>query len=97
MEVEFRWSPAKARRNLRKHGVSFELARRVFFDPHLIVVEDCEVDGETRYHAIGYAGPELLLTVVYVDRSNYEREVIQIVSARKADAYEQGAYSDQFA
>jgi uncharacterized protein len=97
MGVEFRWSAAKARRNLRKHGVSFETARRVFFDPHLIVVEDCEVDGEPRYHAIGYATSELLLTVVYVDHSDDEREIIQIVSARKADAYEQAAYSDQFA
>jgi uncharacterized DUF497 family protein len=61
------------------------------------VVEDCESDGEQRYHAIGFSGRELLLLVVYVDRSDAEQEVIHIVSARKAEAYEQTAYADQFA
>jgi len=49
-----------------------------------------------RYQAIGYAGSDLLL-VVHVDRSEEDQEIIHIVSARKATAYEQAAYSDQFA
>jgi uncharacterized protein len=96
MDIEFTWDRAKAKRNLPKHGVSFKTAQQVFFDPHLIVVEDCEVEGEMRYHAIGYAGSDLLL-VVHVDRSEEDREIIHIVSARKANAYEQRTYSDQFA
>ena len=55
MEIEFTWDAEKARRNLAKHGVSFEKAKQVFFDPFLIVVEDCEIDGEIRYQAIGHA------------------------------------------
>jgi uncharacterized protein len=94
--IEFTWDRPKARGNLRKHGVTFETAKQVFFDPHLIVVEDCEVQSEMRYHALGYAGPDLLL-VVHVDRSEADREIIHIISARKATAHEQGAYSDQFA
>jgi uncharacterized protein len=96
MDIEFTWDRAKARRNLKKHRVTFEQAQQVFFDPYLIVVEDCEVDGEMRYHALGYTGSDLLL-VVHVDRSKEDKEIIHIVSARKANAYEQGAYSDQFA
>jgi uncharacterized DUF497 family protein len=48
MDIEFTWDRAKARRNLKKHRVTFEQAQQVFFDPYLIVVEDCEVDGEMR-------------------------------------------------
>jgi len=49
-----------------------------------------------RYQAIGYADFELLLLVVFVDRSREGSEIIHIISARKADRYEQSAYSDQF-
>jgi uncharacterized protein len=94
--IEFTWDRAKARRNIQKHGITFDIAEQVFFDPHLIVVEDCEMHGEMRYQALGYAGSFLLL-VVHVDRSEEDREIIHIISARKANAYEQAAYSDQFA
>jgi uncharacterized DUF497 family protein len=96
MDIEFTWDRGKAKRNLQKHGISFETAKQVFFDPHLVVVEDCEVDDEMRYQAIGYAGSDLLL-VVHVDHSEDDQEIIHIVSARRATAYEQAAYSDQFA
>jgi len=96
MDLEFTWDRGKARRNLQKHGIRFETAKQVFSDPYLIVIEDCEVDHEMRYQAIGYAGSDLLL-VVHVDRSEEDQEIIHIVSARKATAYEQAAYSDQFA
>jgi len=95
MGIKFTCDRAKAKRNLQKHGVSFQAAKQVFFDPHLIVVEDCEVNSEMRYHAIGYADSDLLL-VVYADRSEEEREVLHIISARKAEEYEQRTYARQF-
>ena len=96
MDVEFTWRPEKAKRNLAKHKVSFETARQAFTDPHLIVLEDREDErGEMRYHAIGHAGAVLLL-IAFADRSKDEREIIHIISARKADKYEQSAYADQF-
>lgn len=75
MEVEFTWDPEKAKRNFAKHRVSFETAKQVFFDPYLIVVEDCGFEGEVRYQAIGHAGSggSLLLTA-FVDRSEDDRE-----------------------
>ena len=36
------WDPAKARRNVAKHGVGFEEAATVFYDPLLLVMPDIE-------------------------------------------------------
>jgi hypothetical protein len=54
MSLEFEWDPDKARRNLAKHGVSFEEARTVFDDPLFIMFVDEEhsVD-EERYITLG--------------------------------------------
>ena len=40
MQVDFEWDDRKARRNIAKHGVSFELATRTFEDPELVLAED---------------------------------------------------------
>ena len=96
MKTEFIWDPMKAESNLAKHGVSFETAKQVFSDPYLIVVEDREVGGELRYHAVGYADSGPLLVTVFVDRSADDLEVIRIISAREAERYEQRAYTRQF-
>lgn len=107
MDIEFTWLPEKAKRNVAKHNVSFETAKQVFLDPYVIVVDDCEDErGEMRYHAIGYADgsagasaaarAELLLLVVFADRSGDGQEIIHIISARKADNYEQRTYARQF-
>jgi|SRR5277367_3907965 len=96
--IKFTWRRDKAKRNYADHGITFALASRVFFDPHLLIVEDCiDEYGEMRYHAIGYGALETLALVVFVDRAIDDQEVIHIISARKADKYEQAAYTDQFA
>lgn len=61
----FEWEKAKARSNLAKHGVSFELARRVWEDPLHIVVPDRVESGEQRWHALGLVGPVMVLLVVH--------------------------------
>ena len=95
--MEFSWNAEKARRNLAKHGISFEAARQVFADPHVVIVEDCEDEnGEMRYHAIGYASAHRLLVAVFVIRHKREQEVIHIISGRKAVAYDYSIYADQF-
>jgi uncharacterized DUF497 family protein len=42
MNTGFTWNPEKAARNLRRHGVSFETAKNVFSDPHVVYIDDCE-------------------------------------------------------
>ena len=36
----FEWDPTKARNNLRKHGITFEEASSVFYDPLAITGAD---------------------------------------------------------
>jgi uncharacterized DUF497 family protein len=59
--VRFEWDRGKNRANIAKHGIGFDEARRVFGDPHVIVLEDRVVEGEQRLHALGYVGRVLLV------------------------------------
>jgi len=46
--ITFTWDRRKALANRRKHGVSFETACEVFFDPFFRVVAEQEAAGEKR-------------------------------------------------
>jgi uncharacterized DUF497 family protein len=98
MKMRFTWNLAKAERNRRNHGISFDLAREVFADPNHIVTENYrfEKEREQRYLAIGMTRSLVLVVVVFVDRSAPAGEVIHIISAIKALAYEESIYEDQF-
>jgi len=63
--LKFEWDPAKAQSNLAKHGVSFELATRVWDDPLHVVLADGFEGGEQRWHAVGLVGEIVLLVVVH--------------------------------
>jgi uncharacterized DUF497 family protein len=52
-------------------------------------------DGEQRYQIIGLADGGVLLTVVFVFRSDEGDEIIRTISARKATTYETKLYSAQ--
>ncbi len=55
--MEFEWDAAKAEENVRKHGIDFPTAVRVFLDPHRIEWEDIRISyGETRTEVIGMVG-----------------------------------------
>lgn len=96
--MRFTWDPAKADRNERIHGITFEMAQEVFDDPNHVVSEKYFIadDGEQRYQIIGTARNLALLLVVFVDRSELGSERIHIISARKAVEYEASIYQDQF-
>jgi uncharacterized protein len=84
----FEWDPVKALSNLKKHKVSFEMARRVFTDANAIEEVDALVNySEERVIRTGMAAG-LLLTVVYTERD----DCIRIISARKATSHEQDDY-----
>ena len=92
MTVQFEWDEIKDRRNIAKHGVGFEEARRVFSDPHVIIRQDRVVEGEERWHAIGYVNRVLL--VVHTIREEGVGAVIRIISARKATPAERKLYEE---
>jgi uncharacterized DUF497 family protein len=89
--LRFSWDAAKAEVNRRKHGVSFELAARVFLDVNRIEQYDDRADyGEDRWLTIGTVRA-VILAVVYTVRDE-EGEVIRLISARRANAEEERAY-----
>lgn len=98
METRFTWDSAKAERNQRIHGISFETAKEVFDDPNHVAGENyfIESEGEQRYQLIGMSKSLALLLVVFVDRSGRGAEVIHLISARRAVDYEKSIYQDQF-
>lgn len=98
MGVRFTWDLAKAKRNKRAHGISFETAVEVFDDPNHVVGDNYFIEsaGEQRYQIIGMTGKLVLLLVVFVDRSQPDVDVIHLISARKAVDYEESIYNDQF-
>jgi uncharacterized DUF497 family protein len=91
--MELEWDADKAQSNLSKHHVSFEEAARVLLDPNRIETFDGrEAYGEDRWKTVGLVEPALL-AVVYTVRGE-DDEIIRLISARKADSYEQAQYRE---
>ncbi len=88
--VRFVWNSDKARTNLQKHGVSFELACQAFFDPFLRIMDAGEHD-EERLAFTGMTETGRLLFVVHGER---EGEVFRIISARPATRAERREYEE---
>ncbi|MGC1696194.1 MAG: BrnT family toxin [Pseudolabrys sp.] len=60
-EPNFEWDPIKDRANRTKHGVSFSLAQRAFFDPRRVIAEDLNHSGtERRYFCFGDVGGSVM-------------------------------------
>jgi len=86
----FVWNLEKADANRVKHGIVFEQALLVFFDP-LTVFEDASTYTEHRLAAIGHGYDRQLLFVVHLVR---EDDVIRIISARQATRKEIQRYEN---
>jgi uncharacterized DUF497 family protein len=93
--MRFEWDPEKARRNLAKHGVAFEVAENVWNDPLHIIVPDRFEDGEQRWHAIGMVGPVVILLVVHTYLDSEDESRVRILGARKATAHERRRYEQE--
>lgn len=94
--VRFEWDEDKARRNLAKHGVSFDAAAKVFEDSNRINELDWVVDHETRWRTIGRVEFVSVVFVVHTDETAADETVVRIISARKADRYERQAYEQGY-
>ena len=88
--MQFEWDADKAALNLKKHGVRFETAARVFNDANRIELYDSEHStDEARYNTIGMV--DNILFVVYTERKNR----IRLISARPANRKERSLYYDR--
>lgn len=88
LEERFEWDKAKAARNYRDHGVTFDQAVKAVADPFAVEMIDAREDyGEERINLLGMCDG-VLLHVTYTER----RERIRIISARRAERHEQDEY-----
>ena len=75
--IKFEWDAAKARSNLKKHGVSFSEAESVFYDEFAIQFFDEEnAELEDRFLMLGFSNESRLLIVCHCERS--AGEIIRI-------------------
>ena len=86
--INFVWDTEKNKANIKKHGVAFEMAAKVFLDEKRIERYDAEHSSidESRYKTIGMVGK--VLTVIYTER----KTAIRIISARLAEKEEIDEY-----
>ena len=92
MRIVFEWNPAKAKKNIEKHQVSFNEAATVFGDPMSITFYDPDhsID-ENRFITVGLSHLGKLLIVSHTDRTDR----IRIISARKATRRERKFYEEK--
>lgn len=91
--MDFSWDAKKAKANIEKHGVSFEEAVTVFYDPLAKSAQDPDhSDQEDRFILIGHIQKNNLLFVVHVYKEN--SETIRIISARKATKKEKRDFEE---
>ena len=91
--MRFDWDPPKELANQRKHGVSFQQARAVFADPLAVSIPDPDAP-EQRWITIGEADALGLLVVGHTYREAGGREVIRVISARRATRGERRRYEE---
>ncbi|MCX4328676.1 MAG: BrnT family toxin, partial [Lachnospiraceae bacterium] len=90
MSLQFEWDEEKANANIKKHGIPFETAAKVFLDENRIEIYDKEHSiKEDRYITIGMAND--VLFVVYTERYPKTR----LISARLATAKERPTIKSQ--
>jgi len=86
--MSFEFDPAKAKSNLRKHGVSFAHAEQVLRDPMAFTIEDPDARGEQRFITLGLDSLGRVLVVIHTRREERTR----LISARKASRGEADRY-----
>ncbi len=101
---DFEWDETKARRNLKKHGVSFDEAALVLADEEGDVFHREKYDaehssGEDRYvtTASHPEDREIILIISWTEGSTDDVSVTRIISARVATPAEKKRYVKELA
>ena len=88
--MKYEWDEAKNRKNLAKHGLSFEDAAQVFSGPCVTFEDDRFEYGEARLITLG-----LLAGRLVVMAHSPRREGTRIISMRKGNRREQKIYQER--
>lgn len=87
--LEFEWDEAKNLANIRKHGISFETARRIFDGPMFNWLDRRREYGEERHLSIGEV-EQVQIVVAHTRRAGRTR----LISARPASRKERQVYNE---
>lgn len=89
--IRFEWDNNKNEINKKKHKISFEEAKTVFYDSEALLIDDPEHSkDEERFIILGFSEKANLLVVCHCYRAS--ETVIRIISARKATKNEKMQY-----
>ncbi len=87
----YEWDADKNRKNVEKHGIDFQTAKRIFDSP-IITSRDKRKDyKEIRYVSIGIIDEIAIIVVVHTNREGRTR----LISARPASRRERRIYYEQ--
>jgi uncharacterized DUF497 family protein len=90
--IAFEWDDLKAQENEQKHGVTFEEAAWTMIEPATAFFDDPDHSGqELRQIAVGFSDRNRVVFVSFT-----RRELVRIISARKATANEQRQFTQRF-
>lgn len=90
-DITFEWDENKNSINMKKHKVSFEEAKTVFYDKEAIVIDDPDhSEDEDRFIILGLSRKANLLVVCHCYRES--DTTIRIISARRATTTETKQY-----
>jgi len=87
----YEWDETKARRNLAKHGLSFEDAPLVFESPTVTFEDDRFDYGEQRLITLGLLAGRIVI-IAHTARGD---DATRIISMRKANRREQEIYQER--
>jgi uncharacterized DUF497 family protein len=90
--MKFEWDPAKAAKNIKKHGVSFDEAVTVFRDPLAFIFDDpAHSEQEHREIIIGISALRRMVLVCFVER---HENIVRLINARPATRQEIKDYEE---
>ena len=89
--MKYTWGEGKNKVNRQKHGVDFADVPAMFDLPLVTFLDQKKEYGEDRWVGIGWLA-DMLAVVVFTELSG---DTIRIISARKANRYEQNIYTEE--
>jgi len=91
--MNFEWDERKRPTNIRKHGIDFSDAPKIFSGPMLARLDTREDYDEDRWIGVGLIRSRVVV-VVFTERD--DGETIRIISLRKALSYERKQFERKF-
>ena len=89
--IQLTWDARKSADNHKKHGITFEEAKSIFYDPNARLIYDPDHSAkEDRFVMLGMSNKLRVLIVCHCYRE--KEELIRIISARRATTAETRLY-----